>query len=208
MAPLLPNTTMIEFNDIDMLKNELANGDVAAFITEPIQGREVTLATPGYLLEASALCRKYGALFILDEIQTGLGRTGKFFALEHDQLKPDIVLVAKALSGGLVPVGAVYMQESTYSKVYSSLGRCYVHHSTYGCNTLAMAAGLATLRIIDRDGLVKNTENMGNLIMAGLKKLKAKYDIVLDVRGQGLMFPIFSVFLTWPLLCPPLDLWL
>lgn len=192
---LLPNTTMIEFNDLDMLKNELAKGDVAAFITEPIQGREVTLAKPGYLLEASVLCRKQGALFILDEIQTGLGRTGKFFALEHDQVNPDIVLVAKALSGGLVPVGAVYMTDNIYSKVYSSLDRCYVHHSTYGCNTLAMAAGLATLRVMDRDDLVKNTEKMGNLIMAGLKKLKEKYEIVLDVRGLGLMF---AIELTWP----------
>ena len=187
---LLPHTTMIEFNDPEMLESELAKGDVAAFITEPIQGREVTLAKKGYLLEAAALCHRYGALFILDEIQTGLGRTGKFFALEHDQVKPDILLIAKALSGGLVPVGAVYMTENIYTNVYSTLERCYVHHATYGYNTLAMAAGLATLRVIDRDGIVKNSEKMGSLIMEGLIKLKEKYEIIRDVRGQGLLFAI------------------
>jgi ornithine--oxo-acid transaminase len=186
----LPNTTCLEFNDLAQLKAELEKGDVAAFITEPIQGREVRSADRAYLAAAGTLCRKNGALFILDEIQTGLGRTGTFFALEQFDAEPDLLLVAKALSGGLVPVGAVLMRERIFSAVYSSLERCYVHHSTYGYNTLAMAAGLATMEVLERDGLVANSRAMGLKIRAGLERLKERHPMLADVRGKGLMFAI------------------
>ncbi|MEE9424408.1 MAG: aspartate aminotransferase family protein [Methylococcales bacterium] len=187
---LMPHTTMIDFNDLAALEVELKKGDVAAFIAEPIQGREVMPAKAGYLKGASELCKRHKALFILDEIQTSLGRTGKFFYLEHEDVRPDILLIAKALSGGLVPVSAVLIGEDIYNKVYSNMERCYVHHSTYGYNTLSMAAGLATLEVIEEKNLVDNAHKMGELIMAGLEQLKEKYDMVKDVRGKGLMFAI------------------
>ncbi len=187
---MMPDTTMVEFNDLRALEIELAKGPVAAFITEPVQGREVTLAEAGFLRDAAALCRKYGALFILDEIQTGLGRTGTFFALEQHDVTPDILLVAKALSGGLVPVGAMLYTNHVYERVYSSLDRCYVHHSTYGFNTMAMAAGLATLQVIEEHALVDNAKRMGERIMAGLDSLQERYEMLHAVRGSGLMFAI------------------
>lgn len=187
---MMPHTSMVEFNDLNALETELGHGDVAAFITEPIQGREVTLAEPGYLRDAAALCRKHGALFILDEIQTGLGRTGTFFALEQHDVVPDILLVAKALSGGLVPIGAMLYTDPIYEKVYSSLDRCYVHHSTYGYNTMAMATGLATLRVMENESLVENARCMGERIMQGLESLKERYEMLHAVRGSGLMFAI------------------
>src|SRR5213076_1754632 len=153
-------------------------GDVAAFITEPIQGREVRVAERDFLANAGRLCRENGALFILDEIQTGLGRTGTFFALEQFDAEPDLLLVAKALSGGLVPVGAVLMREKVFTSVYSSLERCYVHHSTYGYNTLAMAAGLATLEVFERQGLVANVHAMGERIRRGLVGLKDRHPML------------------------------
>ena len=186
----LPNTTQIEFNDLAGLEAELKKGDVAAFITEPIQGREVRVADRGFLASAGPLCRENGALFILDEIQTGLGRTGTFFALEQFDAEPDLLLVAKALSGGLVPVGAMLMREKIFGSVYSTLERCYVHHSTYGYNTLAMAAGLATMEVIERQCLVENSKAMGARILAGLNGLKARHPMLADVRGLGLMFAI------------------
>jgi ornithine--oxo-acid transaminase len=186
----LPHTTQIEFNDLGQLKAELKKGDVAAFITEPIQGREVRVADRDFLANAGRLCREKGALFILDEIQTGLGRTGTFFALEQFDAEPDLLLVAKALSGGLVPVGAVLMREAVFASVYSSLERCYVHHSTYGYNTLAMAAGLATLEVIERDSLVANAKAMGAKIRDGLEAMKPRHPLLADVRGMGLMFAI------------------
>jgi ornithine--oxo-acid transaminase len=188
-APL-PHTTRIEFNDLAQLQAELKKGDVAAFITEPIQGREVRVAGRDYLAGAGRLCREHGALFILDEIQTGLGRTGTFFALEQFDAEPDLLLVAKALSGGLVPVGAVLMRERIFESVFSSLERCYVHHSTYGYNTLAMAAGLATLEVIERQSLVANSQAMGLKIRAGLDRLKERHPMLADIRGMGLMFAI------------------
>ncbi|HFD13496.1 MAG TPA: aspartate aminotransferase family protein [Crenotrichaceae bacterium] len=203
---LMLHTSMIDFNDLQALDRELQKGDVAAFIAEPIQGREVIPARPGYLTGAAELCQKYSALFILDEIQTSLGRTGKFFYLEHENVKPDILLVAKALSGGLVPVSAVLIGEDIYNKVYSNMERCYIHHSTYGYNTLSMAAGLATLEVIENQNLVDHADKMGVLIMDGLEKIKQKYDMVKDVRGKGLMFAVelgkpssFSKKLQWNL---------
>ena len=203
---LMPHTSMIEFNNLEELEIELNKGDVAAFIAEPIQGREVIPAKEGYLKGASDLCKNHKALFILDEIQTSLGRTGKFFYLEHDDIKPDILLVAKALSGGLVPVSAVLTGEEIHNKVYSNFERCYVHHSTFGCNTLSMAAGLATLEVIEEENLVENARKMGELIMDGLEKLKEKYEMVKEVRGKGLMFAVelgkptsFSKKLQWNL---------
>jgi acetylornithine/succinyldiaminopimelate/putrescine aminotransferase len=194
-GPLLPGCQLVPFGDLARLEAELREKDVAAFIVEPIQGRAVSLPPPGYLEAAQELCRRYGTLFVVDEIQTGLGRTGHWFALEHWKLEPDMVLVGKALSGGYVPVAAMVTRREIYDRAVGGLERCYVHQSTFGRNQLSMAAGLAALRIIERDGLVEEAERVGSLLLGGLKELEQRYEIVKDVRGMGLMLGIE--------LCPP-----
>jgi ornithine--oxo-acid transaminase len=189
-GPLLPGCERVPFGDLARLEKELRAKDVAAFIVEPIQGRMVTLPPPGYLKAAQELCRRYGTLFVADEIQTGLGRTGKLFALEHWGLEPDFVLVGKALSGGYMPVAAMVTTRKIFQKAVGALERSYVHQSTYGRNRLSMAAGLAALRIIERDGLVEHSAHMGTLLLDGLSELQQRYEMVREVRGSGLMIGI------------------
>src|SRR3954453_23067795 len=186
-GPLLPGCERVPYGDLSRLEEELRAKDVAAFIVEPIQGRAVTPAPPGYLQAAQELCRRYGTLFVVDEIQTGLGRTGAWFALDHSGLEPDFVLVGKALSGGYMPVAAMVTTRAIHDKAVGTLDRCYVHQSTYGRNRLSMAAGLATLRIIERNGLVEHAARMGKLLLDGLAELQQRYEMVKDVRGSGLM---------------------
>jgi ornithine--oxo-acid transaminase len=189
-GPLLPGCELVPFGDLTALENKLKQRDVAAFFVEPIQGRQVTLPPANYLREVQALCRRYGTLFVLDEIQTGLGRTGKLFALEHWGLEPDFVLIGKALSGGYMPVAAMVTRREIHNKAVGTLERCYVHQSTYGRNRLSMAAGLASLRVIERDGLVEHAARVGKMLMDGLEALKAKYEMVREIRGYGLMIGI------------------
>ncbi len=189
-GPLLPGCARVPFGDLDRLEAELRTRDVAAFIVEPIQGRMVTLPPKGYLQGAQELCRRYGTMFVLDEVQTGLGRTGKWFALEHWQLEPDFVLVGKALSGGYMPVAAMLTRREIYQKAVGTLERCYVHQSTYGRNRLSMAAGLATLRIIERDQLVAHAARIGAVLRDGLTELQQRYEMINEVRACGLMIGI------------------
>jgi ornithine--oxo-acid transaminase len=189
-GPLLPGCSLVPHGDLDRLEAELRSKDVAAFIVEPVQGRAVTLPPPGYLQAALELCHRYGTLFVLDEIQTGLGRTGKWFALEHWGLQPDFVLVGKALSGGYVPTAAMVTTREIHDRAVGTLERSYVHQSTFGRNRLSMAAGLATLRVIERDGLVERSNKVGKLLHDGLGALQARYEIVGSVRGLGLMLGI------------------
>ncbi|MGQ9477054.1 MAG: aspartate aminotransferase family protein [Candidatus Bipolaricaulia bacterium] len=183
---LLP-ATPIALNDLEGLERELAKGDVAAFIAEPIQGKGVYVPDDHFLPEAQGLCRRYGALFILDEVQTGLGRTGRFFCGEYWGLEPDIVTISKALSGGYIPVGAILTRWEIHRKVFSGLERSVVHSNTFGMNELAMGAGLATLEVLEKEGLVERAARLGERFLAGLKGLQAKYELVKDVRGKGLM---------------------
>ena len=189
-GPLLPGCARVPFGDLDRLEAALRKRDVAAFIVEPIQGRMVTTPPPGYLRAAQELCRRYGTLFVVDEIQTGLGRTGRWFALEHSNLEPDVVLVGKALSGGYMPVAAMATTREIYQRAVGTLERSYLHQSTYGRNRLAMAAGLASLRIIERDRLVQNAVEVGAMLRDGLGELRNRYEMVGDVRGAGLMLGI------------------
>jgi ornithine--oxo-acid transaminase len=129
-------------------------------------------------------------MFVVDEVQTGLGRTGSWFALEPEGLQPDFVLVGKALSGGYMPVAAMVTTREIYQRAVGTLERSYVHQSTFGRNRLAMAAGLATLRIIERDGLVDRAARMGRLLVDGLTELQGRYDMIKAVRGAGLMIGI------------------
>ncbi len=189
-GPLLPDCALVPFGDLARLEAELRAKDVAAFIVEPIQGRMVTLPPEGYLQGAQELCRRYGTMFIVDEIQTGLGRTGKWFALEHWALAPDFVLVGKALSGGYMPVAAMVTTREIYQQAVGTLERCYVHQSTFGRNRLSMAAGLATLRILERDRLVEHAARIGAILRDGLLELQRRYEMIKEVRASGLMIGI------------------
>jgi ornithine--oxo-acid transaminase len=188
--PLLPGCGRVPFGDLDALEAELRKRDVAAFITEPIQGNLVRMPPPGYLRAAQDLCRQYGTLFALDEVQTGLGRTGTMFALDRFGVEPDFVTIGKALSGGYMPVSAMVTRRDIFQRAVGTLERCFVHQSTYGRNRLSMAAGLASLRVIQREELVANAERMGQLLSGGLRELAARYEMVADVRGRGLMVGI------------------
>jgi ornithine--oxo-acid transaminase len=189
-GPFLPGTTAVPFGDLEALGRELSAGDVAAFVIEPVQGKGVNLPPPGYLERAQALCREHGALFVCDEVQTGLGRTGRFLALEHWGLEPDMVLVAKALSGGYVPVGAVLATPAVFGAVFDEMERAVVHGSTFGGNDLAAAAGLAALSEIDDAGLVERARHGGELLLELTRPLVDRYELVTDVRGLGLMWAI------------------
>ncbi len=184
--PLVPDTG-IPFGDLDALETELRKGDVAALIVEPIQGKGVAVAPPGYLAGASKLLKEHGALLICDEVQTGMGRTGRFFAYQHDGADPDIVTVAKTLSGGFIPVGATMARGWIFEKVYSSMDRVMVHDCTFGSNAAAMAAGLATLAVIEDEQLVSNAERTGAAITQMLQEAAGSYEMLADVRGRGLM---------------------
>jgi ornithine--oxo-acid transaminase len=189
-GPLLPGCQRVPFGDLSRLETELRSKDVAAFIVEPIQGRAVTVPPEGYLQAASALCRRYGTLLAVDEVQTGLGRTGAWFASDHWGLEPDFVLVGKALSGGYMPVAAMVTTRKIHDKAVGTLERSYIHQSTFGRNRLSMAAGLATLRIIERDRLVERAARIGEVLFEGLGELQRRYEMIKEVRGKGLMIGI------------------
>ena len=152
---------MIPLGDLDALERELRQGDVAGLIIEPVQGKGVRIAPAGFLAAAAGLLHSHGALLICDEVQCGFGRTGKFFAYQHEDIEPDIITVAKALSGGFVPVGATMAKAWIFDKVYSSIDRVLVHDSTFGSGAAAMAAGLASLSVIETDGLTENAARTG-----------------------------------------------
>jgi ornithine--oxo-acid transaminase len=184
--PLLPDAG-IPFGSLDALDAELRQGDVAALIIEPIQGKGVHIAPEGFLGAAATMLHDHGALLICDEVQTGLGRTGRFFGYQHDAVEPDIVTVAKALSGGFVPVGATLAKEWIFKKVYSSMDRVVVHDSTFGSNAAAMAAGLASLAVIEDEELVAGAERNGNALLDALRSTAGEYEMLSEVRGRGLM---------------------
>ncbi len=189
-GPVLPHFREIPFDDLSRLERALRARDVAAFLVEPIQGKIVRPPSPGYLREAQALCRKYGTLMIADEIQTGLGRTGHFFAVEHFGVEPDIVLLAKGLSGGHVPVGVALMRKEVFAKTFDRMDRAVVHGSTFAKNDLAMAAGLATLDVIETEKLVENAAARGERLLGFLRGLAASHDFVREARGLGLMLAV------------------
>jgi ornithine--oxo-acid transaminase len=189
-GPLLPGCDRVPFGDADALERQLGRGDVAALIVEPIQGKGVNLPPDGYLATAQRLCHDAGALFVCDEVQTGLGRTGRFLAVEHWDLAPDMICLSKALSGGLVPIGAVLVSRTAFDRVFDGMERAVRHSSTFAGNDLAAAAALATLRVLERDGLVARAERMGQLLLDLTKPLVERHQVVLDVRGLGLMWAI------------------
>ena len=189
-GPLLPGSTEIPFGDLETLKSELRQGDVAALIVEPIQGKGVNELERGLWREIEAAVHDAGALLICDEVQTGFGRTGKFYAFEHYDLHPDIITVSKALSGGYVPVGAMLTSDKILRKVYSSMDRAMVHSTTFKGNQLAMVAGLATLSVFDDEHVVDHAAAMGILWRERLEDLAARHEFLHVVRGRGQMIGV------------------
>jgi ornithine--oxo-acid transaminase len=206
-GPLMANIDRVRIGDLVGLERLLSKRSVAAFLVEPVQGKGVKYPKDDFFVQAQILCRKYGTLFICDEIQTGLGRTGKWWAFEHWGLEPDIITVAKSLSGGYVPCGAIVTRRAIYQKVFSRLDRAVVHSSTFGRNNLAMACGLAGLSVLENEKLIENAERMGALLLERLDGLRSKHTFLREVRGKGLMIalefaepPELSLKMAWRLL--------
>jgi ornithine--oxo-acid transaminase len=189
-GPLLPGCSSVPFNNLAALEKALAQKDVAAFIVEPVQGKGVNIPDDNYLPEVERLCKQYGTLFVADEVQTGLGRTGKFWAIDHWNVKPDMICMAKALSGGFVPVGGVAMTQKIMDTVYNRMDRAVVHGSTFAKNNMAMAAGLATLHVMAEEKLVENSAKIGTEIINSLNALSGKYEFLKEARGLGMMIAI------------------
>ena len=187
-GPMLPDTVAIPFNDLPALARQLATRQFAAFFVEPIQSEAgIRLPDAGYLKEAQSLCSRYGALLVLDEVQTGMYRTGRFLAAHHYNVEPDIVILAKALSGGLIPSSAVLMSERVYEATYDSLKHSIVHTSTFSENSMSMRAGLATLDVLEQENLGERALVMGEVLRERLRDALAGYEMVREVRGMGMM---------------------
>jgi ornithine--oxo-acid transaminase len=203
-GPLLPLTASVPFDDLDALESKLSTKAFAAFVTEPIQAEAgVSVPKREYLTGAQALCRRYGTLFVLDEVQTGLFRTGPFIAAHHFGAEPDMVVLAKALSGGLVPCSAVLMSDAINRSVYSSLQRAVIHTSTFSENNLAMRAALVTLDILEQERLGQRAAQAGEALRHTLELRLAPYEMVREIRGLGLLNAIeFQPPQSWHLRIP------
>jgi ornithine--oxo-acid transaminase len=185
--PLL-QTVAVPFGDLAALERELSTKRFAAFIVEPLQSEAgINLAPVGYLQSAQEICRRTGTLFVLDEVQTGMFRTGPFLAGHYAGVEPDMVILAKALSGGLVPVSATLMTDEVYESVYSSLRRAIVHTSTFSENSLSMRAGLATLDVLEKQSLGARASALGEMLRSRLREELSRFEMVKEVRGLGML---------------------
>ncbi len=200
----LPDCVEVQFNDLSALEDVLKTKKIAAFFVEPIQGKGVNIPADGYLKGVQDLCQKYGTVFVADEIQTGLGRTGKFLAVEHWGVEPDVVLLAKGLSGGHVPVGVVLTRKAIFDKLFNRMDRSVVHGSTFAKNDLAMAAGLATLDVLENEHIIENAARQGERLVQSFRSMMPRYELMKDVRGKGLMIGIefgapksFALKMSW-----------
>ena len=189
-GPYLEGCNRVRIGDLSGVKALLAEGKIAAVIIEPVQGHGVRYPEDNFFVEVQKLCREHGTLLISDEVQCGLGRTGKWFGFQHWDLEPDIITIAKSLSGGYVPAGAIITRRDIYQKTFYQLDRCVVHSSTFGRNNLAMACGLATLQVLEDEKLVENCARMGELLVTRLEELKQRHSVVKEIRGKGLILAI------------------
>ena len=192
--PLLPGFRHVAFGNIDAMRAlftdcKKTGDDVAAVILEPIQGEGgVILPPPGYLPAVRKLCDEFGALLIFDEVQTGMGRTGKMFACEHENVQPDILCLAKALGGGVMPIGATVATEEVFSVLFDNP---FLHTTTFGGNPLSCAAALATIHVLLEENLPAQAQQKGNLLLDGFKELAQQYpELVVEARGQGMLMAI------------------
>lgn len=189
-GPLLADVSSVPFGDLAALERELSTRKFACFIVEPIQA-EAGIYVPSrqFLPEAERLCRKYGTLLVVDEVQTGLGRTGTLFAVDALGVRPDIMTLAKSLGGGLVPIGAAIARRDLWLKAYGTVDRFALHTSTFGGGSLACTAGLATLRVIREENLLERCRARSQRLLGGLRTLVERYqhDPLEEVRGEGLL---------------------
>jgi ornithine--oxo-acid transaminase len=182
-GPFMPGYKIIPYNDIPSLELELLNPNVVGFMVEPIQGEAgIIIPDTGYLNKAYNLCKKYNVLFIADEVQTGLGRTGKLLACDYENIKPDILILGKALSGGILPVSAVLANNDIMLTIKPGQ-----HGSTYGGNPLACAVAITALQVIKDENLVENSYIMGNYLRKKLEAIKLNSSIIKEIRGKGLL---------------------
>ena len=180
-GPFMPGFELIPYNDLAVLEKAISDPNVAAFMMEPIQGEAgVVVPHEGYLKGVSELCKKYNVLFIADEVQTGIARTGKMLACDHEGVKPDILVLGKALSGGTMPVSAVLASNEIMLTIKPG-----EHGSTYGGNPLACAVAIAAMQVVIDEKLSENAERLGEVLRAGLREIKS--DRVTAVRGKGLL---------------------
>ncbi len=187
-APLLGECEAIPFGELEPLERALRQRRHAAFVVEPIQAEGgMVVPAPGYLSEVHRVCRRYGTLLIADEVQTGLGRTGTMFAVDADSVQPDIIALAKSLSGGLIPIGAMLARRDVWLQAYGHIDTFALHTSTFGGGSLACAAGLAALRVLRDESLPDRAARRGRQLIAGLERIAAKYQVVRAVRGRGLL---------------------
>ncbi|MFY9642665.1 MAG: aspartate aminotransferase family protein [Rhodomicrobium sp.] len=200
----LTDCVEVPFNDLSALEDVLKTKKIGGFFVEPIQGKGVNVPDDGYLKGVAELCRKYGTLFVADEIQTGIGRTGKFLAVEHWGVEPDVVLLAKALSGGHIPVGVVLTRKWIFDKLFNRMDRAVVHGSTFAKNDMAMAAGLATLDVLDEERVIENAAAQGERLLNSFRGMMQRYELLKDVRGKGLMIGVefgapksFALKMSW-----------
>ena len=185
----LGERSIVPWGDLAAIEAQLKKRDVAALILEPIQAEGgVNLPPYGYLAEAKRLCERYGSLFILDEVQTGLGRTGTWFTCEREGVVPDVLVLAKALSGGLVPISAYVTRRDLWKKAYGTLATCELHCTTYRGGPLACAAALSTIESIEALDLVKHAARVGDRIGTKLRAAVAGHALIRDVRGRGLLW--------------------
>jgi ornithine--oxo-acid transaminase len=187
-GPMLPSTEAVPFNDIASVEKKLSTRSFAAFFVEPVQSEAgIRIPDPGYFEQVEQLCRRYGTLLVLDEVQTGMYRTGTFLAAHQLNVRPDIVVLAKALSGGLVPSSAVLMSDEVYDSVYDSLKRSIVHTSTFSENALSMRASMATLDVLAEEHLGTRAAARGNYLREKLRGRLSNYSMAGEIRGLGLL---------------------
>ena len=181
-GPFLSGFELIEYNNLNALEEAIKDPNTAAFMVEPIQGEAgVIVPDNNYLKGVRALCTKYNVLFIADEVQTGLGRTGKMLACDHEGVKPDILILGKALSGGTIPVSAVLANNEVMLTIKPG-----EHGSTYGGNPLACAVAMEALKVVKDEKLSENSEALGIIFRDEMNRLKNESDLITDVRGKGL----------------------
>lgn len=186
--PLLQYCEEVKFGDISSLEEKIKDKMAAAFILEPIQGEGGIIVPPdNYLRQVRELCTKYETLLIIDEVQTGLGRTGKMFAYEHEEIIPDILCLAKSLGGGIIPIGAYITTEDIYQKAYGEIDKCMLHSSTFGGNAYACSAAIAAIDVILKENLPQKTEEKGIYLKEKLTQMKEKYSVIKEIRGKGLL---------------------
>lgn len=190
--PLVPDCEPVPYGDSAALEMKLREGDVAAFILEPIQGEGgVNVPPTGYLKEVRQLCSKYDTYLIVDEIQTGFGRTGTIFACDYEGVVPDIMCVGKSLGGGVMPLAAFTTTEQIWDSAFGGFERCQIHTSTFGGNTRAMAAGIAAIKVMLEEDLASQAREKGEYLLSGLRVLQEKYpSFIKEVRGRGLLIGV------------------